>query len=254
MRKIVDCYIQPRDSQVRPAQERGIHPPWNPWKSRVTQKIVQQMVTDPKKPACHQSTPTFSERKHMYTRLVCETTAKFGFSPAKLRISTAKFWIFKCGPLQDHAPQLGFLILSVLLQNVSNLSQAVWPKSTIGMRPAHRVQLSHNLVLENRHDLAEPCRIPLVSPKHGSWQQGARNRKTMNQRSTLQQSWQPFRTTMGFDIMLFILSEGPYSCFEWLNHCRLSPWRWQSSVGNSKVPQTLRFFLCPYLDCQGAPF
>ena len=69
------------------------------------------------------------------------TTAKFGLSTAKFRFSTAKFRISTRGPRWDHAPYSCVFVSFGCAPNVSNLSQAVWPKVvlTIGITPVHRV-------------------------------------------------------------------------------------------------------------------
>ena len=186
------------------------------------------------------------------------TTAKFGFSTAKFRFSTAKFRISTRGPRWDHAPYSCVFVSFGCAPNVSNLSQAVWPKVvlTISITPVHRVWTQPFFVnCHNKmHLLAEP---PCVSK---TWQQqwvaGAQrqwsNVVSFNNHGI---SWQPFRTTIGFDIMSSIPSEGPLNS----NIYVLNGWITATSApGGGKVRSvtakftlTLRSILCPYLDSQG---
>ena len=186
------------------------------------------------------------------------TTAKFGFSTAKFRFSTAKFRISTRGPRWDHAPYSCVFVSFGCAPNVSNLSQAVWPKVvlTIGITPIHRVwTLPFFVNCHNKmHLLAGP---PCVSK---TWQQqwvaGAQrqwsNVVSLNNHGI---SWQPFRITIGFDIMSSIPSEGPLNS----NIYVLNGWITATSApGGGKVRSvtakftlTLRSILCPYLDSQG---
>ena len=178
--------------------------------------MVQQMVTDPNimfLNVFHKFKPTFSERTWFW--LI------FGFVGPRQSLDFPRqslgFPRQSLGfPRVDHAgtthPIVVFLFLSVVLQMFPICHRPFGPKVvlTIGITPIHRVWTQPFFVnCHNKmHLLAGP---PCVSKKwQQQWVAGAQrqwsNVVSLNNHGI---SWQPFRITIGFDIMSSIPSEGP---------------------------------------------
>ena len=178
--------------------------------------MVQQMVTDPNimfLNVFHKFKPTFSERTWFW--LI------FGFVGPRQSLDFPRqslgFPRQSLGfPRVDHAgtthPIVVFLFLSVVLQMFPICHRPFGRKQfwLLALRQYTGYELSHFFVnCHNKmHLLAEP---PCVSK---TWQQqwvaGAQrqwsNVVSLNNHGI---SWQPFRITIGFDIMSSIPSEGP---------------------------------------------
>ena len=143
--------------------------------------MVQQMVTDPKimfLNVFHKFKPTFSERTWFW--LI------FGFVGPRQSLDFPRqslgFPRQSLGfPRVDHAPYSCVFVPFGCAPNVSNLSQAVWPKVvlTISITPVHRVWTQWFFVhCHNKmHLLAEPMCV-----KNMAAAVGGRGAKTMKQR------------------------------------------------------------------------
>ena len=205
--------------------------------------MLQQMVTDPRIMVliCFQNKPTFTERTWFWPIFwVCG--------------DHGKVWDFHAWTTLRPRTLVVCVFFPCCAPNVSNLSQAVWPKVVLNRNHWHYASTQtmssvEILVLRNCHGKMQLVAEPRCVAK--TWQQqwvAGRERQWTNV-----VSWNnhgnPSESRSDLISCHLFLAKGL-----WIaklrfcsHHYHLNPWRWQSSVGNGKVSTNPYVYSLPIL-------